>query len=156
MTVSVRPIVPADAEFVRRLAIEHWGSEIVVAHGVAYEPATLPGFVAEEGDRAVGFLTYHVHGDACEVVTIDAFRVRSGIGTALMDAVRALGHERVWLITTNDNVDAQRFYEHGGFRLAAVHEGAVVRSRELKPEIPLLGRNGVPIRDELEYEYRRA
>jgi hypothetical protein len=60
----------------------------------------------------------------------------------------------VWLITTNDNVSAQRFYVAVGFELAAVHEGAVERSRELKPEIPLTGQTGTPIRDELEYEWR--
>jgi hypothetical protein len=35
-----------------------------------------------------------------------------------------------------------------------VHRGAVERSRELKPEIPLVSNDGTPIRDELEYEFR--
>jgi RimJ/RimL family protein N-acetyltransferase len=72
----------------------------------------------------------------------------------LIDAAKALGARRLWLITTNDNARAQRFYERHGFRLAAVHEGALVRSRELKPEIPLVSADGTPIRDELEYEFR--
>lgn len=41
-----------------------------------------------------------------------------------------------------------------GFGLVAVHEGAVDRSRRVKPEIPLVSDNGTPIRDELEYEFR--
>jgi ribosomal protein S18 acetylase RimI-like enzyme len=125
----------------------------VVAHGVVYEPVTLPGLVAEEDGRVVGLLTYHLAGDACEIVTIDAFDEGRGVGTALVDAVRALGFARVWLITTNDNVVARRFYEARGFRLVAVHEGAVDRSRELKPEIPEVSEDGTPIRDEVVYEW---
>jgi RimJ/RimL family protein N-acetyltransferase len=59
------------------------------------------------------------------------------------------------LITTNDNAPAQRFYERLGFRLVLVREGELRRSRLLKPEIPLVGAGGVPIRDELEYELVR-
>jgi ribosomal protein S18 acetylase RimI-like enzyme len=155
MTVRARALTDEDRDWVREVATELWGAQVVVAHDEVLEPATLDGFVAEDGDERVGLLTYRAEGDACEVVTIDAFEPRRGIGTVLMDAVRSLGHGRIWLITTNDNVPAQRFYEHLGFRLVAVHEGRIERSRELKPEIPRFGVNGVPIRDELEYELRR-
>jgi len=154
VTVTVRDVRDDERDWVRGVIRERWGSAIAVAHGVAYEPATLPGFVAEDDGRAVGLLTYHVQAGACEIVTIDAFEERRGVGTALVEAVRALGHARVWLITTNDNVRAQRFYERTGFRPVAVHEGAVERSRAIKPEIPELAEEGTPIRDELEYEWR--
>lgn len=130
-----------------------WGSDVVVAHGEVYEPASLPGLVAEENDRPVGLLTYHVEDDVCEVVTIDAFERRRGIGTALIEALKSDGHDRLRLVTTNDNIAAQRFYEKLGFRLVAVREGAVDRSRIRKPEIPRFGQDGTPIRDELEYVY---
>jgi hypothetical protein len=48
--------------------------------------------------------------------------------------------------TTNDNLEALRFYQRRGFRLAAVDPGAVERGRRLKPEVPLLGNHGIPIR----------
>jgi hypothetical protein len=38
--------------------------------------------------------------------------------------------------------------------LVAIHENALEQSRRLKPEIPLTGLEGRPIRDELEFEYR--
>jgi hypothetical protein len=61
--------------------------------------------------------------------------------------VQELG-ERLWVITTNDNVDALRFYQRYGFCLAAVHRGAVDRSRaRLKPEIPPVGAYGIPLCD---------
>jgi ribosomal protein S18 acetylase RimI-like enzyme len=150
--IEVRPLREDERGWVRSMIRERWGSEIVVAHGVIYEPMLLPGFVAEEEGRPIGLLTYVLEGDACEIVTIDAFEEGRGVGTALISAVKGLGARRLWLITTNDNVRAQRFYEHRGFRLVAVHEGALVRSRELKPEIPLVAADGTPIRDELEYE----
>ncbi len=33
-----------------------------------------------------------------------------------------------------------------------MHRGAVDESRKYKPEIPLLGMDGIPIRDEIELE----
>ena len=56
-------------------------------------------------------------------------------------------------MTTNDNVDALRFYQRRGFRLAVLRPGAVDESREaLKPEIPRSGEHDIPLRDELELE----
>jgi ribosomal protein S18 acetylase RimI-like enzyme len=156
MTLRVRALTDEDRVWIAGVATELWGSTVVVAHGELFEPATLPGFVAEDDGARVGLVTYRTDGESCEVVTIDAFEPRRGVGTALMEAVTSLGHRRVWLITTNDNVPAQRFYERLGFRMVAVREGELERSRELKPEIPLVGVGGVPIRDELEYELVRS
>jgi ribosomal protein S18 acetylase RimI-like enzyme len=155
MTVRVRALTDADRAWVAGVATELWGSTVVVAHGEVLEPSGLPGFVAEDGAERVGLLTYRADGESCEVVTIDAFVPRRGVGTALMEAVMSLGHRRVRLITTNDNVPAQRFYERLGFRLVATRVGELERSRRLKPEIPLVGVGGAPIRDELEYELVR-
>jgi ribosomal protein S18 acetylase RimI-like enzyme len=90
------------------------------------------------------------------LVTINAFVDGLGVGGALVDAVadqaRGLGCRRLWLITTNDNTRALRFYQRHGFRLVAVHTGAIAESRRLKPGISLIGNDGIPIRDELELE----
>ena len=79
------------------------------------------------------------------------------LGADDRDAIEALARDagctRLWLITTNDNVDALRFYQRRGFRLAKLHPGAVDDSRaRLKPGIPKLGDHGIPLRDELELE----
>ena len=62
----------------------------------------------------------------------------NGGGNRLVEAVGQLagrqGCTRLWVITTNDNVDALRFYQRRGFCLVRVHRGAVDRSRaSLKP-----------------------
>jgi hypothetical protein len=54
--------------------------------------------------------------------------------------------------TTNDNLNALRFYQKRGFVLVSVHRNAVIKSRQLKPEIPLTGNDGIPLRDEIELE----
>jgi ribosomal protein S18 acetylase RimI-like enzyme len=155
VTIAVRPLRDDERTLARAAIRERWGGETVVAHGVVFRPAELDGLVAEDRTGRVGLLTFAVDGDACEIVTIDAFEEDRGIGTALLGQVKARGHARLWLITTNDNVRAQRFYEARGFRLVTVRGGAVARSRELKPEIPLRAADGTPIRDELEYELPR-
>jgi hypothetical protein len=59
----------------------------------------------------------------------------------------------VWLTTTNDNLDALRFYQRRGFRISAVRPRAVERARAtLKPEIPEVGAYGIPVRDEIDLE----
>ena len=55
----------------------------------------------------------------------------------------------MWLLTTNDNLDALRLYQRHGFRLVQVHPGAVDLARQAKPSIPEVGAYGIPLRDEL-------
>ena len=98
--ILVRPLRPDDRDWVRDRVAERWGSPTVVAHGVVYDPSSLPGLVAEDDGRPVGLLTFIVEGDECEIVTIDAFDEGRGVGAALIDSVKGLGHERLWLITT--------------------------------------------------------
>jgi ribosomal protein S18 acetylase RimI-like enzyme len=127
-----------------------------VSRGVLSRPEALTGFVAERDREAVGLATYRIDGDECEIVTIDALVEGEGIGTALLDAVadaaRAARCRRVWLITTNDNLRALRFYQRRGYVLVALHREAIAESRRLKPSIPETGEHGIPIRDELELE----
>jgi len=47
---------------------------------------------------------------------------------------------------------AQRSYQQRGFVLAAIHRNALEQSRKLKLEIPVVGSDGIPLRDEIELE----
>ena len=155
--LRLRPIGDADRPAVRALVIALWGSAVAVGHGTVFELAELPGLIAERDGEATGLLTYEVRGDTMEVVSINAFPPHGGAGTALLEAaVRTArdehGCRRVVLTTTNDNVDALRFYQRRGFRLVALRPGAVDAARALKPEMPAIGAHGIPLRDELELE----
>jgi len=158
MSFSVRAITESDHAWVLEI-IRGWGADFIVSRGRKIYAADLPGFLAEDDDgRKVGLLTCEIIGGHCEVVTLDAFVKFAGIGTALMEraieTARASGCRRVWLITTNDNLDAIRFYQRRGFTIAAVHVNALERSRKLKPSIPEIGLHGIPLRDEIEFEMR--
>jgi GNAT superfamily N-acetyltransferase len=138
---SVRPIEEADRIVVARLVLELWGAHTAVAHGEVFFPASLPGFLVEKQGHVLGLLTYAVANHQLEIVTIDALR-----------QARTLGCTRVRLTTTNDNLDAIRFYQRRGFKLSALRPDAVREARKLKPEIPAVGDFGIPITDELDLE----
>jgi ribosomal protein S18 acetylase RimI-like enzyme len=154
--ITIQPLTPNDQDWVSQFIREHWGDNTVISRGVVYTPSTLPGFVALLQGERVGLLTYALQGDECEVVSIDSTRSGLGIGTMLIEAVkgvaRSAGCSRLWLITTNDNLNALRFYQKRGFVLVTIHRNALEASRKLKPTIPLIGYDGIPLRDEIELE----
>lgn len=155
--MEVRSLESSDRDWSDAVVAKHFGSTRVVSRGRLHDASALPGLVAVHADVPVGLLLFRVDEDECELVVLVAERPRHGIATALVRAfverLSSMECARVWLVTTNDNAAAQSFYESLGWRLAAVHRGAVARARELKPEIPAFGENGVAIEDELEYEF---
>ena len=157
MPIAIRAVDPADHEYVGEFLDRVVHYRLVVSRGKLHKADELPGLVAVEDGEIVGLLTYDIVGDAFEVVTLHAAVPGRGTGSRLLEAAReqarALGCRRLWLITTNDNQPAIGFYQSRGMRLVAVHANALDKSRELKPEIPLAGIGGQPIRDEIEFEY---
>jgi len=153
---SFRRLTRDDLPRLRQFWVEHWGSEEMITRGNIYRPEQLDGFVIEDGKEWIGLLTFFVTDNECEVTSLDSLCEGQGIGTKLMETVvdeaRKQGWKRVFLITTNDNMHALRFYQKRGFELVAVHRGAVNESRKLKPSIPLTGFDDIPLRDEIELE----
>lgn len=155
-TFTIRPVEVADRNWIAHFLDKHWGSTRIVSRGQVYLAHLLPGFVAEADGEKIGLATYHLDEAACELVTINSLRPGQGVGTALLAAVKQAaieeGCKRLWVITTNDNFNALRFYQKRDFHLVAVYPNALDESRKVKPEIPLFGQDGVPLRDELELE----
>ena len=151
---AYRTATDKDATAIADLLREAWGETRAVGHGVVYELTELPTLLAESDGQILGILTYMIDGDEMQIVSINAFTPHAGVGTGLIEAAkaRARGCRRLWLTTTNDNLDALRFYQRRGFRLTTLRPGAVRLSRQLKPSIPLTGDYGIEICDELDLE----
>jgi ribosomal protein S18 acetylase RimI-like enzyme len=149
----VRSATPGDNEVVGTFMVER-GADVVARLGRLEDPRQAPKLLVEEAGAILGVLSYLIDDDACEVLTIHAARRHQGIGTALLDGIADVASSRrcrrLWLVTTNDNTDALRFYQRRGFRLVRVDAGAVdVARATIKPSIPLVGDHGIPIRDEM-------
>jgi len=98
---------------------ESWGSAISVSRGKAHNTTELPGFICKEGSKILGLITYNIYNNECEIVTLDSKFNNRGLGTKLLskviDKAKENKYKRVWLITTNDNTHAIRFYQKRGF-----------------------------------------
>jgi len=157
----VRPIEPADRDELVDHLREDWGSTHVATRGRLVDVSVLPGFVAGDFGEWLGYCTYELRDGELEVSILASAGAQRGAGSALLAAcvraATAADATRVWLITTNDNTAALRFYQRRGFILVALHAGAVEEARRsIKPEIGPLGHDDIPIRDELELELPRT
>ena len=154
--IRIRPIDEDDRSWVGCVIRELWVTDIVVTHGEIFRPAELPGFIADENGEPLGLITYNIDRRCCEIITLDSLRESIGIGTALIEAVidaaRESGCQRVCVITTNDNLHALGFYQKRGFYLKDIRPNAIEVSRKIKPDIPKIGVDGIPLRDEIELE----
>lgn len=177
---TIRPLERSDREWVAHFLDERWGTTQIVSRGRAVYGHLLPGFMAErnaeaaaekrgEGTAAeerdeetaaenIGLITVHIGDKECEITTLDSLDESVGVGSALVEAVenwaREAGIERLWLVTTNDNLDALKFWQKRGYELVTVHRNAIADARRIKPQIPITGLNGITIRDEIELEKR--
>lgn len=166
---SIRPLERADREWVAHFLDERWGTTQIVSRGKAVYGHLLPGFMAERDlgveaaeqekeSRAenIGLITVHIGERDCEITTLDSLDESMGVGSALVEAVeewaREAGIQRLWLVTTNDNLEALKFWQKRGYELVSVHRNAIADARRIKPQIPITGLNGITIRDEIELE----
>lgn len=154
--ITIRDAAASDQDWIEDFITKRWGSNRVVSSGVMHDVPQLPGFIAWRSGVRVGLLSYQTVEKEFEIVTLDSVEEKVGIGSAMVskavDLARKSSCKRVWLITTNDNMPALRFYQKRGFHLVAIHRNALESSRRLKPEIPQIGLYGIPLRDEIELE----
>jgi N-acetylglutamate synthase-like GNAT family acetyltransferase len=154
--IAVRAARPGDRAWIDPFLASVNATQ-VARRGELMTPTDHPMLIAEMAGEPIGLATYIVNGALCELLTLHAVTPWAGAGSALLaaiaDVARATGCRRLWLVTTNDNVDALRFYQRRGFRIVAVHPGAVDDARRtLKPGIPEIGEHGIPLGDEIVME----
>ncbi|KUO96198.1 acetyltransferase [Ferroacidibacillus organovorans] len=150
------PLTQDDQEWLRTLWLSEWGGETMVSKGKTHYFQDLDAVIAWADDVRVGAATYNLENDGCELMSINAIVEGLGAGSALISAVEQAVHKvgvgRIWLITSNDNLDALRFYQRRGYRITAVYPDAIDEARKLKPTIPQIGYYEIPIHDEVELE----
>ena len=133
---------------------EHWGTtEMVISSGI-YDCSKLDGFAYVEAQQKItGLVTYILREEECEIISLDSTMEGKGIGSSLVQAVEqqafANNCTKITIITTNDNLHALKFYQKRGYFLVEILQNAVAQARLYKPEIPLVGNDGIPIRDEI-------
>ena len=158
--VAITPIEAGSRSPVDAYIREEWGGPLLVTRGNPYDSRQLPGFAAWQGKRLVGAVLYRLHGADCEVAVLFSLLENQGIGSALLRQVIALAAgqpcQRVWLVTSNDNTHAIRFYQKFGFSLKAVHINSFDEIRRLKPHLPARGLDGIPLAHEFEFEWNIA
>ncbi|MGF2616104.1 GNAT family N-acetyltransferase [Rossellomorea vietnamensis] len=153
--MNIQRITDNHREKVKSFFTAHWGSpEMVISSGV-YDCSELDGFCCDDESKEItGLITYKVEGEKCEIISLDSIEEGKGIGSALLHeterAAAELGCTSVQLVTTNDNIEALRFYQKRGYFLSNLFINAVEKARKIKPKIPLIGNTGIPIRDEIE------
>jgi GNAT superfamily N-acetyltransferase len=153
MSVIIRRINERDKEAVFQLLADRWAGPEMLLDGEIVDASALPGYVAYVGDELVGLVTLIKRDGEWEILTLDSLNRWGGTGTQLLNAVideaRTAGIGRLTVRTSNDNLDAFRFYQRRGFRIERIAQGVIDAEREKKPDIPLRGDYGIEIHDEV-------
>jgi N-acetylglutamate synthase-like GNAT family acetyltransferase len=136
--------------------IKGWGSDIIVTRGKCYRAEDLNGILVYDYGKIIGLGLYRIKRD-CEIVLLETFVQNKGIGTQIIEKIKVIAKERsckrIWLITTNANINALGFYQKRGFHISNIYKNAMEKSRRIKPEIPKM-ENGIEIRDEIKFEMK--
>ena len=155
--IKIRKIKSADTDWIKQVFIQNWGGDFVVSRGKVHKIEEFNGgYIAEQRNKKVGLITYKIINGEFEIAGLISNDEKKGIGTALLNYVITLakqeGIKRICLVTTNDNLNALGFWQKRGFKLVKVYPNAMEVTRRLKPSLPLIGENNIPLRDELELE----
>ena len=156
--MPVRPATAEDWQWINANA-DAVGGPQVVSNGVLHRLQDYPACVAHTKNELTGFAVYIPDQPSCELLAIAAISPGNGVGTTLMNwveqAAAKLGCTHIWLATTNDNLDAIKFYQRNSYTLLKLRPGAfkgVLRLKGLDPDSTVIGNFGIPIRDEIQME----
>lgn len=135
---------------------EQWFSTDMVIRGKIVDMTSVDGFFIEQGGNIAALITYIINGGICEITSLNSLIEGKGIGSSLVEDVIASAKKhkckKIIVVTTNDNIGAIRFYQKRGFEIARLYRNSLNKARELKPSIPLIGDNGIPLMHEIEFE----
>jgi len=141
---------------VETIAANSWDGLNIAVHRELYNLRDLPCIIALSDNRVIGYCYYRILNGECEIMAIESMQKNSGVGSALIKRVNELASAekctRVYLQTTNDNTNALRFYQRRGFNMCEIRFNELEYARKLKPVIPLVGEDDIPLLHEIELE----
>ena len=156
MIDNIERISNETRQLVNQFFIDNWYSTDMSIRGEIIDGTKLEGFLLQENNSIIGLVTYTFFDNICEIVTLDSKRENIGVGTALLKQMEnvAINNNcnKIRLITTNDNMRALQFYQKRGYFLAKLYPNAMDEVRKHKSNVPELGYNDIPLRDEIELE----
>lgn len=154
--MNISPISPETRSKVNAFLEANWYSTIMILRSKEIDLSNAEGFCALENGEIIALLTFITYDDTLEITSLDSLVKGQGIGSRLIELAvseaKNRGCRRIALITTNDNTNALRFYQKRGFDISRLYRNAMDEARSIKPDIPLIGENGIPLRHEIELE----
>ena len=155
----IKEITENEKDWIKKISAKEYGGEYCVFLGKKFFIDKLPGFFIEgENLEKKGFITFNVSKDVLEIMTLNAFEKFIGFGTELLNKTikfaRNKNIKKIKVLTTNDHLDALRFYQRRGFVIKNIYLNALKNDRKIKPEIPEIGDYSIPIRDAIELELK--
>lgn len=156
MIDKIEKITEQTREVVNQFFIDNWHSTDISIGGRFVDGTKLDGLIIMEDKIIIGLVTYIFSNDICEIVSLDSKKENVGIGTSLLKEVEEIALEnnckKMRLITTNDNLRALQFYQKRGYCITKLYPNAMDEVRKIKPDVPLIRENGIPLNDEIELE----
>lgn len=151
-----KQINDSNRDIINKFITEQWYSTVMIIRGKEIDMTTVEGIYILDNAKIIGLITYMIYDNTMDIISLDSLCENQGLGTLLLEKVvdiaREEGCRKIVLITTNDNIRAIRFYQRRGFDMTCLYRNALDISRKLKPEIPLIGENGIDLKHEIEFE----
>ena len=86
----------------------------MVVRGNVIKLDEVDGLIAYDEKEIVGIITYIVCRNIIEIISLNSFKERKGVGTFLIQKLKEKAKNEnicvIKLITTNDNINAIKFY----------------------------------------------
>jgi ribosomal protein S18 acetylase RimI-like enzyme len=156
MLDKIERISAETRNLVNQFFIDNWFSTDMSVRGEIIDGTKLDGFLLQEESKIIGLVTYKFYENICEIISLDSKKENIGIGSALLKKAEKVATDndckKMRLITTNDNMRALQFYQKRGYCLTKLYPNAMDEVRKVKPSVPELGDNDIPLRDEIELE----
>ena len=155
-SIFLREIKSTDQEWIKKISLDLWNSVEVVSQHKIYYTDKLSGILAIYQDTRAGLLLYSIDQPTLNIISLNTLYENIGIGSKLIERIEKIGIKKrlkkVRITTTNDNIDALRFYQAKGFQIINVNVDIMKKYRKLKPGLPKLGFYNIEIRDEFVLE----